>query len=268
MGLDQDWRSPAYERFVAATEIPLLILAVVFVPVLVIPEVSQPSAAQRSGLNVLDYSIWVVFAVDYLTRFALARKRKAFVRSNLLDLAIVALPMLRPLRIVRSARAVRVLRLGRLSALLGGSTVRTKRSLHARAVTYVLIVSGSLTVVCSVLMLDVERHAHGANIRTYGDALWWSATTISTVGYGDRYPVTTAGRIVALALLLAGVSLFGVVTASVAAWFVQRIAEGPEPGGDDIVGRLERLEASLARIEGVLTQNTKGSTWDSRTANR
>jgi voltage-gated potassium channel len=265
---DEDWRGPAYDRFVAVTEIPLLILAVVFIPVLVIPEVSHPSAAERSGLSVLDYCIWGVFAAEYLTRLGLARRRSSFVRHNLLDLAIVALPMLRPLRIVRSARAVRALRLGRLSALLGGSTTRTKRSLHARAVTYVLIVSGSLTIVCSVLMLDFERHARGANIRTYGDALWWSVTTVSTVGYGDRYPVTTAGRIVALALLLAGVSLFGVVTASVAAWFVRRIEDDPEPGGDDIVGRLERVEASLARIEAVLTQRTEETTWDSRTANR
>jgi voltage-gated potassium channel len=117
-------------------------------------------------------------------------------------------------------------------------------------------------------MLDVERHAHGANIKTYGDALWGAVTTVSTVGYGDRYPVTTAGRIVALALLLAGVSLFGVVTASVAAWFVRHVEDDPAPEGDDIVGRLERVEASLARIEAALIQRTRETTWDLRTANR
>lgn len=249
---DADWRGPDYDRFVALTEVPLLILAGVFIPVLVIPEVSHPSPSAREGLAVLDYTIWGVFAVEYLVRLSLARRRLLFVRHNLVDLAVVALPMLRPLRVVRSARGVRILRLGRLVALLGGSTVRTKRSLHARAVTWVLFVSGSLTIVCSILMLEVERHAQGSNIHSYGDALWWSVTTVSTVGYGDRFPVTSAGRVIALGLILAGVSLFGVVTASIAAWFVRRIEEDPAPGGDDIVGRLERVEASLARIEAAL----------------
>jgi voltage-gated potassium channel len=249
-----DWGGPAYRKFVEVTEIPLLLLAVVFIPVLVIPEVAHLTPTQKDSLQLLDYCIWGVFVAEYLVRLVLAQRRLMFVRHNVIDLFIVALPMLRPLRIVRSARALRLLRLSRLLALVGASGERTRRSLHARAATYVLLISGALTLVCSVLILDVERHARGSNIRSYGDALWWAVTTVSTVGYGDRFPVTTAGRIVALTLILAGVSLFGVVTASIAAWFVRHVEDDPPPGGDDMIGRLERVEASLARIEARLAE--------------
>ena len=70
------------------------------------------------------------------------------------------------------------------------------------------------------LEVDVERGAHGANITTFGDALWWAMTTVTTVGYGDQFPVTTTGRIVAAALMLVGISLLGLITATVAASFV------------------------------------------------
>jgi len=62
-----------------------------------------------------------------------------------------------------------------------------------------------------------------ASITTFGDSLWWTVTTISTVGYGDRYPVTVEGRIVAAVLMVAGIALLGVVTASIASWFVDTV---------------------------------------------
>lgn len=74
-------------------------------------------------------------------------------------------------------------------------------------------------------ILDAERNQPNANITTFGDALWWAMTTITTVGYRDRFPVTGAGRFVAAGLMVAGIALLGVVTATVAAWFVQRVTE-------------------------------------------
>jgi len=89
-------------------------------------------------------------------------------------------------------------------------------------------------------VLDAERDAPDASITTFGDALWWTITTISTVGYGDRYPVTVQGRVVAGALMVAGIALLGVVTASIASWFVESVRANDR--------ETERVEAQLAEV--------------------
>jgi voltage-gated potassium channel len=77
----------------------------------------------------------------------------------------------------------------------------------------------------AIAVLDVERDAEGANITTFGDAVWWAATTVTTVGYGDRYPVTTEGRVIAVALMVAGIATVGAVMASIAAWMVAQVQQ-------------------------------------------
>lgn len=81
-----------------------------------------------------------------------------------------------------------------------------------------------LIFVAALAILDAERGKPDANITSFSDAAWWAMTTITTVGYGDRFPVTGTGRLVAAAMMVAGIALLGVVTASVAAWFVERVA--------------------------------------------
>ncbi len=259
------WRTPALDRFAARAEIPLLVLSVLLIPVLVIPVVSSPSRPEQDLLTGLDYGIWAIFVVEYLIRLRLAQRRALFVRHNLFDLALVALPMLRPLRLARLARAARS---ARLAALLGKRVKGAERTLHGQVLTYALTVAGSTTLLGSVLILQVERHAHDANITNYGDALWWSITTVSTVGYGDVYPVTGAGRVIAIALIVAGVSLFGVLTASIAAWFVRHVQDDPAPAGEDLPARLDRLEASLARLEHLLTSGQPDSAAELRAASQ
>lgn len=89
-------------------------------------------------------------------------------------------------------------------------------------------------------MYDVERTARGSNIKTFGDALWWAATTVTTVGYGDRYPTTGQGRLIAVGLMVVGIALLGVVTATIAAWFVERLR--------DVQETEERADATLAQV--------------------
>lgn len=84
----------------------------------------------------------------------------------------------------------------------------------------------------AIAVLDVEQDHAGANITTFGDALWWATTTVTTVGYGDRYPVTTPGRFIAVVLMLVGIAVVGTVTGSVAAWLVtnvKREEQTPQP---------------------------------------
>jgi voltage-gated potassium channel len=158
--------------------------------------------------------------------------------------------MLRPLRLVRSIRALRVLRLARLSALAGEGTAKSRRILHARATNYVLVVIGALILTTSAVVLDLERDAKGANIKTIGDALWWAVSTVTTVGYGDRYPVTAGGRAVASVLMIGGIALLGVVTAAIAAFFVeQNVGRGKTTSHEsEMLRRLDAIEAALVRI--------------------
>lgn len=156
---------------------------------------------------------WVFFAFDYVFRLVLAREKWTFVRKHVFDLVVVALPMLRPLRILRLVTLLTVL--NRYAA----------RSMRGRVGVFVGSAVCIVVFTASLAELNAERRAHGANITTFGDALWWAVSTISTVGYGDRYPVTTTGRLIAVGLMVAGIALLGVVTAAVAAWLIREVQD-------------------------------------------
>ena len=96
----------------------------------------------------------------------------------------------------------------------------------------------------AVAMLDAERGQPGSTVGNFGDALWWSGVTVTTVGYGDVYPVTHVGRMVAFALMLVGVSMIGVITASIAAWFVGREQEVES----DLVAEIRALREEVAQL--------------------
>ena len=85
-----------------------------------------------------------------------------------------------------------------------------------------------LLLMGALAALDAERNATGSNIQTFGDALWWAASTITTVGYGDVTPISTTGRFIAVALMVGGIALLGTVTATIASWFVEQVNEKEE----------------------------------------
>ena len=140
---------------------------------------------------VVTWAAWAAFALDYVVRLALSRRRLAFVRANLLDLAVIALPLLRPLRLLR------------LLVLLSAINRQARTSLRGRVIVYAAGATVLVLFVSSLSMLDAERSAEGANIIDYGDAIWWAATTVTTVGYGDRFPTTGTGRLAAPARMRA-----------------------------------------------------------------
>jgi voltage-gated potassium channel len=107
----------------------------------------------------------------------------------------------------------------------------------------VAVVGAAVAVVgfvAALAMLDAERKNPDANIQSFGDAVWWAATTVTTVGYGDRYPTTTEGRYVAVGLMVTGIALLGVVTAALASWFVEKMSAAQEAG--------ERTEHEVAEL--------------------
>jgi voltage-gated potassium channel len=227
-----------YDRWERRTDGPLLWLALLFLVVLLMPLLVRLQPWQRTALTATSAAVWVAFATDYAARLYLAHDRWHFVRQHPLDLLVLLLPMLRPLR------ALRLLRLARVGVLLGFAHGQAHRSLHARVSAYVGAAVVVVIGVSAVAMYDVERRAEDPNITSLSDALWWAATTVTTVGYGDRYPTTGLGRLIAVALMVVGIALLGVVTATVAAWFVSRLQDVQE----DVQAAEERTEAALADV--------------------
>ncbi len=229
-----DERRTAWED---VTAWPLVAAAVVFLVAYAWP-ILDPSLSSGWGAVCATVVglVWLLFAVDYAVRLALSEQRGRFVRDNLVDLASVILPLLRPLQLLRLVRALRI-----LDRKLG-------ESLHGRVGYYLVAASSLAVVIASLAVLDAEREAEGANITSIGDAVWWAFTTMTTVGYGDQYPVTTVGRCIAVGLMLFGVGLLGSVTASLASLLLDRVAEEDEADRTATRRDLEELTRETATL--------------------
>ena len=110
--------------------------------------------------------------------------------------------------------------------------------------------SGVLLLIytASLSVFDKERHLPGASINSFGKALWWSITTVTTVGYGDVYPVTNTGRVIAVLLMIGGISLVGVVTGALASWIIQRVAEEDAALQSVTVAHVEELRSEIRTL--------------------
>lgn len=214
-----------YERWTRGAEWPIASAAVVFLGVYSWLVIGQPTGTTLIVLDLALIILWVVFAVDYVARLILARPRAQWFWRNIPLLLMVALPFFRPLYLLRLLTLLTVLRKAT------GSAFRGKVTVYVTVSALVIVLIGALGV------LDAEQNAPGALITTFPDALWWALVTITTVGYGDLYPITGAGRIIASGLMIAGIALVGSVTATLASWFVDRIAEVDEKA------KAERVEA-------------------------
>lgn len=130
-------------------------------------------------------------------------------KSHPLEILSVALPFLRPLRLLR--------------VITFGALVIQKVAVGKHlAITFkVFLFSILIAYIAAVQITITERDVPTSNIKSFGDGLWWAVTTVTTVGYGDKFPTTSMGRVLAVGLMLVGISLMGVITASVAAWFVK-----------------------------------------------
>jgi voltage-gated potassium channel len=239
-------RREAFDRYARTVDGPLTVVAGAMIPLLVVPLLVELSQGAERAFVAADYLIWAVFAVDYVTRVVLAPDRWRFIRTHPFDLLIVLVPFLRPLRVVRSARALRLLRLARLTGFLGRGIQSIRAILGKRGLNYVLLVVVALVFVAGALMREFEHGVEGSNIASFPDALWWAATTITTVGYGDRFPVTSAGRGVAVVLMIVGIALLGIVTASIAAFFVE---QEQKPEQADLVAELRAIRERLEALE-------------------
>ncbi|SNT65526.1 voltage-gated potassium channel [Asanoa hainanensis] len=238
--MDDEPRTTHWENWTAG---PLTALAVLFIVVYAVP-ILRPdlSPGWRVACEVANVVIWALFGVDYVARLALSTNRRRFMRTNLFDLAVLVLPVLRPLRMLRLVTALMVL------------NRRTERWTRGRLALYVGASTVMLVMVAGLAVLDAERGSPNSNIESYPQALWWGVVTITTVGYGDHYPATAAGRLVALGLMIGGIGLIGFVTGSLASWIVERVSAADRPSEatkediDAVLAELRTLRAEVAAL--------------------
>ncbi|HXV91784.1 MAG TPA: ion channel [Pseudonocardia sp.] len=220
---------------------PLTVLAVMFLVVYawqVLDTSLTPLA--RGVLDVLLWATWAAFGADYLVRLVLAERKWRYVGTHLLELLVLVLPFFRPLR------ALRVL------MVLGVLNRQLRDDFRGRVAIYVAATVALVTFVASLAVLEAERDAPDSSITTFGDAVWWTLTTITTVGYGDRYPITAEGRVIAATLMIAGIGLLGIVTASLASWFVQKLRQAGQQVVDEVTEEVDEISDELDRSEAQL----------------
>lgn len=227
---------PTVDRWERAAEWPLTVAALVFIAAYAAPIIDPAlSPTWVTTCEALVTGTWALFAFDYAMRLGLATARAQFVRKNLFDLAVIALPMLRPLRLLRMVVVLSFLQRRAASGLIGHIAT------YVVGGTILLVFSGALAIT------DAERGAPESNIGGFADGLWWAIVSVTTVGYGDRYPVTAQGRLVAVGLMIAGIALLGTVTATFAAWFVARVNEMSD-SDNNVAVQVAALRAELAAL--------------------
>ncbi|MGW3275776.1 potassium channel family protein [Streptomyces kronopolitis] len=159
---------------------------------------------------------WGIFVAEYLARLAFSSDRRHFLHTRWLDLIVTVLPLLRPLRIIDMHERMRRRR------------NHPQLVLEARVMVYTGVTSLLLGFAASLAVYHDERTAPGANIHSFGDSVWWACSTLTTTGYGDATPVTSRGRVVAVALMFVGVALVGAVVGSFSSWLLRRFRQDGE----------------------------------------
>ena len=211
------------QRWERYAEWPLAAAALLFLGLFSVQVLARPHGREAYVLWLVSWIVWGLFIVDYVVRLYLASNRWHWFVRHLLDFGIVALPLVRPQRAIGNA-------------------------FRGRIVVYT--VSGVLLLIytSSLAVFDKERFLPAATINSFGKALSWSITTVTTVGYGDVYPVTNTGRIIAVLLMIGGISLVGVVTAALASWIIERVSEEETVIQTATAAHIEELRGEIREL--------------------
>lgn len=233
-------------------QIVTLILSVYVLCTLLAESLLQLPPGTEALLDRIDFFVCLIFLADFFTRLVQAPSKLAFLKWGWIDFvsSIPALDVFRVGRLVRIIRVFRILRAFRSTKNLVTYLIRNRKMTSLAAVA-----TSSFVVVmfCAVAILQLET-GPDANIKTTGDALWWAFVTVTTVGYGDKFPISVEGRLLACLLMTAGVGLFGTFTGFVASFFVEPELEKNESEQRQILSELKELRSRVESLASKLDQ--------------
>jgi voltage-gated potassium channel len=242
-----DWRE-RYTAFIVrheiAWELTMGLLAIIFVVIGFVADDAPP--AVRPALDYLDLALTLVFVAEFGSRFIATPNRAAYLRGHWIDL-LALLPAVRGLRI---ARLFRLLRLVRTFAGVFRALSRIETLAAHRGLVWLFVAWLGTSVICSLGLYALENGVNKA-VASPTDALWWGIVTLTTVGYGDVYPITPEGRLVAALLMILGIVLFSGITATITSFLVG------EGSSDDPLARLREL--GRLRDDGVIDEAEFGA---------
>ncbi|TXY26565.1 potassium channel protein [Vibrio mimicus] len=234
--MKQAIRKKLLEKVENTTETPMLILSVIYVVVALLPDIAVLSPEDLEFLDGLLWIVWGIFATELLVKIFVSPKPLQYMVQNWPDVLIVAMPFLRPLRFLR------------ILLVLPKAWRQTRSVLRQKTFSFIGLTSLSTVLLSAAFVYLVEKGTPSP-INSYSDALWWAMSTITTVGYGDMYPVTGFGRGVAVFLMLTGITLFGLLTASVASFFVEDdTAKKDHMTINTLLEKSEQLEMQLNQL--------------------
>ena len=245
--MDQNSRKPVSSIELRPYELFMLMLCSYSLLTLALETFIHLPADDVVILDAVDNVVCGIFLMDFLVRFCIASDKLRFLSWGWIDLisSIPAIDMFRAGRLVRVIRILRVLRGIRVARILANYLQNNRADGTILAVIFVSIL---VLVLSSVAILQVEQQVDGANITTPSDALWWAISTMTTVGYGDRFPVTTVGRVIAGLTMIGGVGLFGTLSGSVTSWILNPVEQRLEVDLDAIQNELVSIHTRLDEV--------------------
>lgn len=234
-------------------QLALLVLSVLVLLALIADAIAPVSQEVSTIIQTLDLVACLLFFMDFVIRFWRAESKLAFMRWGWIDL-LACVPNVDLLRVGRLARVLRIIRLLR-GVRIGHRIISLILLNKPKSAFASVLLTSMLLVTFSSIAILIAEVGPEVNIKSAEDAIWWSVTTMTTVGYGDKYPTTTEGRVIAMVLMFAGVGLFGTLSGLVASFFLgKQEAESEE---------LRKVLARLDDLEGKLVQQVKAQPGDS-----
>jgi voltage-gated potassium channel len=237
-------RHDLVDRIEQHTKIPMTLLGVAWLVLAIVVLNSDVNGSASTVVVGSLFALWVVLLVEYLVRLVVTPDRRGYLRRRWVEPATVIVPPLQGWHIVGMEKTCLLLREAEL---------RVESILRHHSLFRVLIAVAGTIFLGAWLVLLFEEQAKGSNIHDYPDALWWAIVTVTTVGYGDRFPITEGGRIVAVVLMLVGIGLIGVLTATVASVFIKEHTDANreeyKKGHADLGQQLFVISNRLADVE-------------------